>query len=285
MSVEGLHENVVRVERRFQSWNGVTIVDVHEYTKGEVLHHLLNEEETGIAMALDEVGGITEPRLKPGQACSLDHKPNHMTLVPRGMPLWGHATKELHYSRYALLLFDLDTLEQRFKEDFQARFFETPRLRFTDRRIYDLVRMLIGLSDEDPSMTLLGDSLTSAVFALLSNDVDEPTESRLSDKALSLIASYIQDHLPQQIELCELADLAGMSQWHFSRMFKASTGRSPYQWQLDKRIDMARGLLLRSDVPVQDVAQATGFCDPAHLNKAFKRRTGETPAAWRRNRR
>ncbi|WP_313606553.1 helix-turn-helix domain-containing protein [Rhizobium sp.] len=290
MSVEGgndLHENVIRIDSSAQSWNGVTIVDVHEYTRGEVLHSLLNEEETGIAMALDEVGGVTEPRLKPQQACLLDHRPNHMTLVPRGMPLWGHATKELHYSRYALLLFDLETLENRFQDDFNARMFERPRMRFTDERIHALVKMLVDIQQKDPSAALLGDSLTSAVFALLSAEGNElpATRTRLSEHVLSLIASYIQDQLPKQIELRELSELAGMSQWHFCRAFKASTGLSPYQWQLNKRVDAVQALLLRTDAPLDAIAKAAGFSDLAHLSRVFRKYTGETPGAWRRNRR
>ncbi|WP_368518546.1 helix-turn-helix domain-containing protein [Rhizobium sp.] len=290
MSVEsanGLHENVVRIDSRVQSWSGVTIVDVHEHTRGEVIHSLLNEEETGIAMALDEVGGVTEPRLKPEQPCLLDHRPNHMTLVPRGMPLWGHATEGLHYSRYALLLFDLEKLEKTFQEDFNARMFERPRIRFTDDRIHALVRMLIDIPREDPSMMLLGDSLTSAVFALLSAEGDEttPAGARLSAHALSLILSYLQDQLPRQIELRELSELTGMSQWHFCRAFKASTGLSPYQWQLNKRVDAAQGLLLNTDVTLDAIAKTVGFCDSMHLSGVFKKRTGEAPGTWRRNRR
>jgi len=279
-----LHENVVRIDSKAQSWNGVTIVDVHEYTRGEVLHSLLNEDETGIAMALDEVGGITEPRLKPQQACTLDHKPNHMTLVPRGMPLWGHATEGLHYSRYALLLFDLEKLERTFEDDFDAQMFASPRMRFTDDRIHALVRMLIDIPQEDPSTTLLGDSLTSAVFALLSSEDAPPAgATRLSDQAFSLIVSYLQDQLPRQIELRELSELAGMSQWHFCRAFKVSTGLTPYQWQLDKRVEAVKGLLIQSDAPLDAIARAVGFCDPMHLNRVFKKRTGETPGTWRRN--
>ncbi|NLS20728.1 helix-turn-helix transcriptional regulator [Rhizobium sp. P40RR-XXII] len=281
-----LHENVVRIDRSAQSWNGVTIVDVHEYTKGEVLHSLLNEEETGIAMAIDEVGGITEPRLKPQQACTLDHKPNHMTLVPRGMQLWGHATQGLHYSRYALLLFDLEKLEAKFQEDFDAQSFARLRMRFTDDRIHALVRMLIAIPKDDASMTLLGDSLTSAVFALLSSDEEPPAaRAKLTDQTFSLVASYLQDQLPEKIGLRELSELAGMSQWHFCRAFKSSTGLSPYQWQLEKRLEIAQGLLLQTDAPLDSVAKSVGFCDAAHLSRAFKRRTGETPHAWRRTRR
>ncbi len=282
---KALHDNVLRIDSRAQSWNGVTVVDVHEYTKGEVLHPLVNNEETGIAMALDEVGGVTEPRLKPDKACELDHRPNHMTLVPKGMVLWGHASKELHYSRYALLLFDLDILQRKFEEDFDARMFERPRMRFTDERIYALVRMLVDIPGNEPSMTLLGDSLTSAVFALLSSEERRGSaRTRLSSQVLTLVSSYLLDQLPHQIELRELAELAKMSQWHFSRAFKASTGVSPYQWQLDRRIELVQGLLLRQDLALDAVAKAAGFCNPMHLNRVFKRRTGETPGAWRRNR-
>ncbi|MBK1840416.1 helix-turn-helix transcriptional regulator [Azospirillum sp. YIM B02556] len=279
-----LHENVVRIERRVHTWNCVTVIDVEEHTRGEVLHALVNDEETGVAMALEEVGGVTEPRLEPDRACMLDHRPNHMTLVPKGMPLWGHGAKDLHYSRYALLLFDLDALEARFEEDFDARMFARPRLRFTDDRIHALVRMLINIPDRDASMTLLGDSLTSAVFALLSRENERgPAGTKLSCHALRLVESYIRDQLPRRIELRELAELAQMSQWHFSRGFKASTGLSPYQWQLTKRLERVKELLLRSDAPLNVIAKATGFCNATHLIRAFERRTGEAPAVWRRD--
>ncbi|CAO3360738.1 helix-turn-helix domain-containing protein [Azospirillum palustre] len=281
-----LHENVVRIERRMHSWNGVTVVDVHEHTRGEVLHSLVNDEDTGVALALNEVGGVTEPRLKPDQACPLDHRPNHMTLVPKGMPLWGYATRDLHYSRYALLLFDLDALEMRFEEGFDVGMFARPRLRFTDDRLHALIRMLVDIPEEDASMTLLGDSLTSAVFALLSNENEQLTAGpKLSCHALYLVESYIQDQLSRRIELRELAELAQMSQWHFSRGFKESTGLSPYQWQLTKRLEMAKELLLQNDAPLKAIATATGFRDTAHLVQTFKRRIGEAPAVWRRDRR
>ena len=279
-----LHENVVRIDSKAQSWNGVTIVDVHEYTRGEVLHSLLNDDETGIAMALDEVGGITEPRLKPQQACTLDHKPNHMTLVPRGMPLWGHATEGLHYSRYALLLFDLEKLETTFEDDFDAQMFASPRIRFTDDRIHALVRMLIDIPQEDPSTTLLGDSLTSAVFALLSSEDAPPAgATRLSDQAFSLIVSYLQDQLPRQIELRELSELAGMSQWHFCRAFKVSIGETPHAFLIRQRIRRAQTLMLRTTDNLSQIACACGLTDQAHLTRLFRRIVGETPLVWRRS--
>ncbi len=92
----------------------------------------------------------------------------------------------------------------------------------------------------------------------------------------------MHSRLPQAIELGELASLLGQSQWHFCRAFKATTGTSPYQWQLQERTKMAQGLLLQTDMPLSLVAEATGFSDAMHLIRAFKKQTGQTPAAWRR---
>jgi AraC family transcriptional regulator len=282
---QALHENVLQIYQRPRLWNGVTVVDVHEYTKGEVVHPLINHDETGLTMALEEVGGVTEPRTSRDRACAIEHRPNHMTLAPKGMELWGHASADLRYGRYATLLFDLDVLADRFEEDFAPQKLVDPRFRFTNPRIVSLTKMLIGISETDPSDLLLGDSLTAAIFALLSTDDMEPAEPRqLSDSALSLIVEFIQDQLPRQIELRELANLAGLSQWHFARGFKRATGRSPYQWQLDKRLDLVQRLLLQTDAPLEAIARSAGFYDAMHMSRLFKRKTGEAPAAWRRTR-
>jgi transcriptional regulator GlxA family with amidase domain len=86
--------------------------------------------------------------------------------------------------------------------------------------------------------------------------------------------------LPQRVELSELAVLAGLSQSHFSRAFKVSTGMAPYQWQLDSRIRRAQLLMLETKSSLEQIADATGFTDAAHLSRIFRRITGTTPAVW-----
>jgi AraC family transcriptional regulator len=76
-----------------------------------------------------------------------------------------------------------------------------------------------------------------------------------------------------------------MSQWHLSRAFKAATGLSPYQWQLEKRVELVRNLLLKSDLPLDAVARAAGFSSQTHLSRVFNQRVGTTPASWRRSKR
>ena len=91
-------------------------------------------------------------------------------------------------------------------------------------------------------------------------------------------------HLPERVDLADLAALAGLSQSHFSRAFKASTGMAPYRWQLDARIRRAQALLIDTSAPLNEVAEATGFADAVHFGRTFRKLTGATPAAWRRDR-
>ena len=90
--------------------------------------------------------------------------------------------------------------------------------------------------------------------------------------------------MPARVELATLAELAGLSQSHYHRAFKVSTGLAPYQWQLQARIQQAKGLLMDTNRSLEDVAQATGFADAVHFGRAFRKMTGATPAAWRTDR-
>ena len=104
----------------------------------------------------------------------------------------------------------------------------------------------------------------------------------LASWQLNRVTDYMRLRLPKQVELQELASLVGLSQWHFARAFKASTGLSPYQWQLDARLKQARHLLLATDQTIEEIAFATGFSDQIHFSRQFRSKVGMPPAAWRR---
>ncbi|UUZ71164.1 AraC family transcriptional regulator [Polaromonas sp. P1(28)-8] len=112
----------------------------------------------------------------------------------------------------------------------------TPRVRFADDRIWTLAKLLSdAVNDPDPSAQLYGDGLTAAIVALLfASSAELNTGSKgLAPWQLRRVIEYLNTQLPRRVELAHLAALAGLSQSHFSRSFKASTGMAPYQWQLD----------------------------------------------------
>jgi AraC-like DNA-binding protein len=279
----GLPLNITSIATRSQSWNGVRvdIIRAH-YGEGEILHPLGYEDMTRLSVNLAEVGGITEPRLRRKVPCAVEHKPQYMTYGPAGIPLWGYSSK-LGYCYDATVMFDLGKLSERLEHHVTTSRVEAPRMRYSDPRVWSLVNMLVDIPQDDASYQLYGDSLTAAIFAIAFESAETYSRSgTLAPWQLNRVIDYMRQSLPRQIELKELAALVGLSQWHFARAFKASTGLSPYQWQLDARIKDAQDLLLGTSMTLEAVASATGFADAMHLIRFFKKKTRSTPAAWRR---
>ena len=102
----------------------------------------------------------------------------------------------------------------------------------------------------------------------------------LSPRQLKPVINYISDHLDQDLGLEELAAIAQLSQYHFSRAFKRSTGMSPHQYVIRQRVDRAKLLLRKEKMSICEVAIACGFTHQSHLNRHFKRLTGITPKTF-----
>jgi AraC family transcriptional regulator len=97
---------------------------------------------------------------------------------------------------------------------------------------------------------------------------------------LSQIIEYIDEYLAQNIGLSELAEVVGMSQYHFARLFKQSMGITPYQYLIRQRVERAKQLLLQKKLNVADVALECGFANQGHLSYHFKRLLNITPKAF-----
>jgi AraC family transcriptional regulator len=281
-----LPENVRSVSASQRAWNGVGVAVSEFHCAGRVAHHLRRETETRLSVLLEEVGSHCEPRLREDQPCPIGYMPRHMHFAPAGMEMWGYSAYT-RYVRDATLTFDLAVLGERLATEFDADVIATPRLRFADDRIWTLVKLLSEVvNDPDPSMQLYGDGLTAAIAARLFAETPQPDADGkgLAPWQLRRVVEYLDAQLPRRVDLAHLAALAGLSQSHFSRAFKASTGMAPYRWQLDARIRRAQALLIDTRVSLDDVAEATGFADAVHFGRTFRKLTGATPAAWRNDR-
>lgn len=94
----------------------------------------------------------------------------------------------------------------------------------------------------------------------------------------------ILDDLANDPSLAELASLCGLSVSHFARAFKQGTGAPPHRWLIMQRVERAQSLLVSSDAPISEIALTCGFADQSHLTRVFRRATGLSPGAWRRER-
>lgn len=105
--------------------------------------------------------------------------------------------------------------------------------------------------------------------------------SRLTPTQLRRIDDYITQHLAESIGLTDLAREAGLSRYHFTRLFSNTVGRSPYQHVLHKRLEHAYHLLTSSNASVAQVALAAGFSSQSHFADVCRRLLGATPKELR----
>lgn len=283
-----LPENVAMVKSSNRLWNGVQ-VERHEYTcTGRVLFPVERDEAlTWLGAQLEEVGSDhIQARLAPDTPNPHDYTPRPLYIAPADMALWAHSA-DARYLRCATFSFDGTLLQERLGISDALGTVDIPRFGFADDRVWTLIGLLTDAIDNpDPTTQLYGDSLTAAIAARL---FERPRQAKGSEGKLSPIQlkdamGYLEARMPARIELAVLAQLAGLSQSHYSRAFKASTGLAPYQWQLRSRVERAKDLLLSTNGGLQDVAQATGFADAVHFGRTFRRITGATPGAWREDR-
>ena len=95
---------------------------------------------------------------------------------------------------------------------------------------------------------------------------------------LRRVRAYIDAHLGDEITVADLAAVACYSKHHFSRVFKQSTGRSPYAYVIERRMQAARRQLeARPDASVAAIGREVGYPAPSHFSRQFKAHHGCAP--------
>lgn len=97
--------------------------------------------------------------------------------------------------------------------------------------------------------------------------------------------AMLAERLDGGVGIGELAQACGLSPGHFARAFQRSTGMPPHRWLTLRRVDRARDLLARTELPLAEVALACGFAGQSHFGRVFAAAVGESPGAWRRSQR
>lgn len=92
---------------------------------------------------------------------------------------------------------------------------------------------------------------------------------------MPLLTRAEQSH--DNISLAELAAVVGLSQVHFIRLFRERFASPPHAYVMSQRIDRAKVLLTRGNLPIKEVAASCGFADQSHLTRLFKRHVDTTP--------
>jgi YesN/AraC family two-component response regulator len=106
--------------------------------------------------------------------------------------------------------------------------------------------------------------------------------ARVDHPAIREALTFLHDHFTEGITLTRLSREAGLSRFHFCRLFRRETGMLFHDYLQELRISRARILLEDNYLTVTDVAYAVGFNDLSYFDKAFRRRVGRSPMQYRR---
>jgi AraC family transcriptional regulator len=107
-------------------------------------------------------------------------------------------------------------------------------------------------------------------------------KDRLLTWQVRKLVEHIDRYIAGRVLVTDLCGLVQRSEAHFSRSFRRTFGRSPHEFVVRRRVELAAQYMVQTDASLSDIALRCGFVDQAHLSKHFRRITGETPAAWRR---
>ncbi len=133
---------------------------------------------------------------------------------------------------------------------------------------------------------LFVDSAAVAMLSILLSAADarrrtSPRVAPPTDLRFSRVIDFIEAHLAEDLSLTDLAAVACLSPFHFTRAFKARHGMSPVRFVQRRRVERAMRLLAVPGNRLIEIAHQCGFADQAHFTTAFRRVTGMAPGAWR----
>jgi AraC family transcriptional regulator len=165
----------------------------------------------------------------------------------------------------------------------------SPSLAVEDPALYHLgLAFRAAIKEANAPSHLFADSIAEAMGArLLEHYGMGAREGSISLRAaakvrIEKVIAYIDDYLDEDFGVDDLAVVAELTPFYFSRLFKQVTGKGPHQYVMERRLQKAVQLLSESELTISEVAQRTGFSDQSHLGRYVRSTLGVTPKSLQR---
>lgn len=209
---------------------------------------------------------------------------DRLTFVPQNARVtgWSELSGEDH--GYLAVFFDPDLAEAEYGRPILGSavrplvYFDDIVLCQTMRRMESLVTS--GGDIEAVAAETLGLLAVLQLYPLLGGAF-KPAAGHLSTIQQNRLVDFVDARIGSAISLSQMAQVTGLSRYHFARSFSRTFGRAPHQYLLMRRISLAASFLATSKLPISEIALRVGFSSPARLSIAFRRIIGRTPLSFR----
>jgi AraC family transcriptional regulator len=204
----------------------------------------------------------------------LSAEPLEVVLLLLSMPIFEMALEELY--------------GEKARESQDAHFRNMSGIE--DAKLVSLLQCLRGELSEHQASALFVRGIANAIAVHLARHYVDigasqlPEASALPSYKVRVVTLWMSEHLAEPFSLAALAEIAGMSESHFNRLFKKATGMPPSQYHIKLRMETARRLLRETATSVVAIANDVGYSNPSHFAQLFRKETGLTPSDYRRQR-
>jgi len=158
----------------------------------------------------------------------------------------------------------------------------------SDPLVHQIGRSLAAEVDAGaPAGSIYAESLVNTLVAHLLRHHSSAGEKfqnylgGLPKHKLRRVTEFIDENLEHDLTLADLAEMAELSPFHFARSFKQATGSTPIQFLMQRRVDLAKRLLVENELPIVEIGLRAGFKNQSHFTTLFRKITAMTPKAYR----
>ncbi|WP_416669747.1 helix-turn-helix domain-containing protein [Egbenema bharatensis] len=267
-----------------QGWENIRVEQFqHPAGKGSC-HH---SDEHSICLSLSP-RPVRLLHIRGGKTYSGLYRKGDISITTARTPVFARWDSDDHYLEIRIASRFIQSVAREALELDSDRVELLSEFRLRDPHLEAIGMMLFSeLKQESSGGKLYIDSLANvlAVHLLRQYSTTQPRcsvrQGGLPQHQLLQVIDYIHAHLDKDIKLADLAALVGISQFHFSHLFKQSMGMAPYQYLLQQRVERAKQLLKQTDHSIMEIALLCGFNSHSHLSKQFRQLVGLTPSAYR----
>jgi AraC family transcriptional regulator len=141
----------------------------------------------------------------------------------------------------------------------------------------------VAVREQTLGLDEVGHLIASRFVAAVAGRQERPAKPSLRDRRRAVeSALWIDDNAHEDIDLADAAHAAGVSPFHFLRLFAATIGVTPHQYLIRARLRRAARRLSEEDTPVTDIAYDAGFADLSNFTRTFTRAAGVSPLKFRK---
>jgi AraC family transcriptional regulator len=276
------HRSSFKIFDKTVEWDGVRIGH-YRVRPGELPRRVQKRHHVFVPLA----GSVTiEGEMENGTTMISRPGAGQISVTPAGVCYSANWQKELEYVMVWLSQEFIDRATVDFQANKEAKI--VPACGPQDPLIRSIGQMLASELDSGlPHGKLYAESLvnTLAVHVLRHYSTDSLVADLqfggLPAHKMRRVTEFIDGHLENDLSLAEIAQAADLSPYHFARSFKQTTGLTPIQFLMQRRIEYAKLMLTESELPIVEIGLSAGFKNQSHFTTLFRKLTSMTPKTYR----